>query len=1064
MRIEERKPPLIVTIDDEPTIRRSFRDYLEDADYEVDEAENGALGIELCAQKKPDLVLLDLSMPEMDGFEVLKHFTKSSPNTPIIVISGIGVVQDAVKALKLGAWDYLLKPIEDLTMLQHAVEKCLERATLIKENQLYQQNLEIEIKKRTRELDKTIKKLNTANVKLKNSENRFRTLANTSPMAIMMIQDQKPVYINPVGETITGYTFKELQKIKIEELFEDDVKEQLLKKIKTFEFEKPHYMRDEFKIITKDRSVKWVDVSGGYTELEDKLSGVISFADITKRKEYEETLKDINKELENRVSKRTSELEAANKKLQEAKPKADQATEAKSSFLANMSHEIRTPMNGVIAAVELALQEKASPEIQRFLNIIQSSGYSLLGVINDILDFSKIEAGMLELEMTNFNLDELIQDTTNPFISSAYEKNIDLLIDMDFFTPNRFVGDRLRIIQILSNLLSNAIKFTDELGTIIVGVKQDNGLLSDDQVELLFYVKDTGIGMSHEQQQKIFQPFTQADISTTRKFGGTGLGLSISKKLSTLMNGNIWVESNKDIGTTFYFSAIMKRQKAVVPKQNVLKAKEFKNLEILIVDDNPESANILTKILKSFGCNVHSAPTDENAVKIFRKQNASGKPFDLFIIDDYLPDTGSVENYRLISEIRQSPTPVILMNGLGKHSQLKHDVKQIFSCNLYKPFNARSVFDSLAFALGHSDSPYPKESKKISIPAFNYHESLQGLNILIAEDNPTNQDIASAILEKAGIHAEIAENGKDAIEAIKVREFDAVLMDVQMPIMDGFSATKTIRHELGKTTLPIIAMTAHAMKGDEEKCLMSGMNDYIAKPLNQNLLFKTIAKHTDRQSEPTGLASSVSNGSNQLQPDLPQSLPGLNIHLAMQTLGVNSNTYLKFVKRFNEFHKPLLQILKSNFESKNWDELKKMIHSIQGSASNIGGYQTREYALLLDSALNFKFNPEKDSAEIQPLFDQLYKEFDLLITSLEGLIETHFSAQHSKQIKSKTKQHSTEILKSALSDAVKKMNPKLIEAALLNMKQTSNQTVIAKIERKIFNYDYDEALELIKDL
>ena len=1048
--------PLILTIDDEPAIRRSFKDFLEDSDFVVIEAENGAVGIDLVAEKTPDLILLDLSMPEMDGFEVLNHLKKTTPHTPIIVVSGIGVIKDAVKALKLGAWDYLLKPVEDLNMLQHSVEKCLERARLIRENEAYQENLEKEVLRRTRQLDEANRELHEINIKLRSSENKFRTLADTSPMAILMIEDLKPVYINRNAQSLLGYTLQEMLEIDLTDLICEEMQQESLEKFARFNREKPAHARDVFKIVTKDGTERWIDVSGGFTELEGRKSGILSFIDISDRKAYEDTLENLNRELEKRVSRRTAELEAANKELIEAKHKADEATEAKSSFLANMSHEIRTPMNGVIAAVELALQEEAPPKIDRLLNIIQSSGYSLLEIINDILDFSKIEAGKLNLEITSFYLSDLLHDTANPFISSAFNKKIDLLIDVDTKSNFRYLGDRLRIKQVLSNLLSNAIKFTGELGTITIGVQQEDAGTTD-EISLLFSVKDTGIGMSQAEQLKIFQPFTQADISTTRKFGGTGLGLSISKKLVELMGGEIWVESSKESGTAFYFSVTVQIDDTAAAREFSLDD-DLSRLHILVLDDNPHSRGQLEKILEAFGCQVSSFYSDEEAVQYLR-QSPAGKA-DLLIVDDYIPGLNGWDSYQTLKTKPES-LPVIIMSGVGQQWEDQNPLHSAHTAILHKPFSPSTVFDALMMALKGTEAIHSLTRKDHQVAVADYQQLLGGIRILVAEDNATNQEIVQAILEKTGIDVVMVDNGQDALDAMMRETFDAVLMDVQMPVMDGFQATKQIREQDDFKTLPIIAMTAHAMKGDEEQCLDIGMNAYISKPINQSKLFQTLANCIHKENYiDTATAGTSTSDATEVSAHLR--IDGLDVAQALRNLSVDESTYTRILKRFYLHHQPLLQQLRSCFEAGNWSELKKLSHSFHGSTNNIGAYQTGQHASALELALDAE-NGADDMEKIAPLFQAFYQSIHTLLTALETFASEDPDPEEIQAI-SASERTTLKNLLSELSSALERMDPKQIKQILTRMRASCGHPQLKRIEQLVEMYEFDEALALIQQI
>ncbi|MBU3914589.1 response regulator [bacterium] len=535
-------------------------------------------------------------------------------------------------------------------------------------------------------------------------------------------------------------------------------------------------------------------------------------------------------ELEKRVLIRTAEL-------QKALEAAGAAAKAKSEFLANMSHEIRTPMNGVIAAADLALSRELSPDVKRYLEIIHSSGHSLLGIINDILDFSKIEAGKLDMEIESFQLDEVFEKLTNMFISKSVEKGIELLVDIEPETPMALIGDSLRIQQVITNLVGNAVKFTEKGGAVTIGVK--DLVKTPDQVTLKLFVKDTGLGMKPDYLAELFDPFTQADGSTTRKYGGTGLGLTISKQLIELMGGEISVESEYGKGTTFFFTLTLSRQ-PVEKEKKVIIPHDIKGLRVLTIDDCSESRAIIYKILESFGYEVELAPLGTEAIEILKTKQE--KPFDLIITDWMMPELDGIETANIIRHDLNLTTPIIMLTAYGQENEKVASEKAGINGFLTKPVNSSILFNTILNVFGKEDAHSIKKEEDLLEKASLFRDNLKGTRILLAEDNLTNQEIAVAVLEGAGIVVEIANNGKEAVDMVYRKEYDAVLMDMQMPEMDGYEATKEIRKDPRFASLPIIAMTAHAMKGDEEKCMEVGMNAYVTKPINQVLLLKTLSE------------------------------------------------------------------------------------------------------------------------------------------------------------------------------------------------------------------------------
>ncbi len=582
------------------------------------------------------------------------------------------------------------------------------------------------------------------------------------------------------------------------------------------------------------------DIHDEATHLEGQLE------DITERKLAEKALQDAYKDLEARVEGRTSELKDANENLKAAKVAADDATKAKSIFLANMSHEIRTPMNGVIAAVDLALGESPSQKIGNYLGIIQTSGNSLLNIINDILDFSKIEAGQLDLETAPFMLDDILTNVASIFAGKTFEKNIEFLLDLEKNIPCALIGDAMRLQQIVNNLVGNAIKFTDEGGAISVGVERLSRPDDPDTVLLKFYVRDTGIGISEENVKKLFQPFTQAEADTSRKFGGTGLGLTISKQLVELMNGEIWIESELGVGTFFYFTVKFKGQ----PRDNekVLSLPPaLEKLNAVLIDDNGQSRAVMSKLLRSFDYGLELYSSGQAGISALKEASAGGaKPCDLILVDWQMPEMDGMETVKVIKDELKIDVPIIMLMGFGREDERKRAEKMGVKYFAIKPLEPSSFFNAVLEAFGKTQEEPKLKGASMRMELDAYKEKLSGMSVLVAEDNPVNQQIAKAIFKKAGIVVDIAKNGQEAVDMLDAKDYEAVFMDMQMPVMDGYEATGVIREDSRFSNLPIIAMTANAMKGDEEKCIEAGMDGYVSKPIKQDILFSTLLRMTGK--------------------------------------------------------------------------------------------------------------------------------------------------------------------------------------------------------------------------
>jgi two-component system sensor histidine kinase/response regulator len=585
-------------------------------------------------------------------------------------------------------------------------------------------------------------------------------------------------------------------------------------------------------IYLKTRAIDWID------ELSEVSLVLAICMSIFSMRRWRETKAEV-------VRRRHIELE-----LLSARDAAQAGNVAKSTFLATMSHEIRTPMNGILGMTELVLDSELTSEQRENLGLVRLSAESLLSIINDILDFSKIEAGKLEIESIPFDLRESLGETMKALSFRADQKGLELVYDVEPNVPEAVLGDPGRIRQILINIIGNAIKFTSR-GEIFVRVEEEyqRSKISS----LHFAIKDTGVGVAAEKQKSIFEPFSQADGSMSRKYGGTGLGLAICVNLASLMNGRVWMESEIGHGSTFHFTVKLNVQDAPSTRAEPLPPDQLRNLPVLIVDDNLTNRRVLHGMLSRWGMRPTAVDGGRPALQALEVAKSTGHAFPLILLDGQMPD---MDGFALAAEIRNTPglvgAAIMMLTSAGHLGDAARCRELGISAYLVKPIRQADLLAGICQVLNESSK---KEVEKLAAQLVTRH-TLQAdrnrLNILLAEDNIVNQTLAMRLLEKRGYKVTVAANGRDAVNAFERGSFDAILMDVQMPEMDGFEATAAIREKerSGGGHIPIIAMTAHAMKGDQERCLAAGMDGYISKPIRTSEMFATIEALSGQRSEP----------------------------------------------------------------------------------------------------------------------------------------------------------------------------------------------------------------------
>jgi PAS domain S-box-containing protein len=662
-----------------------------------------------------------------------------------------------------------------------------------------------------------------------------------------------------------------------------------------------------------------------------------------------------------------AERKAAELAMAEARRAAEEAAKAKSDFLANMSHEIRTPMNAIIGMAQLALQTELNAAQRNYVDKVHRSAVNLLGIINDILDFSKVEAGKMVLEHARFRLDEVMDQLASLIGIKTEDKGLELLFHLGLEIPGALIGDSLRLGQVLLNLSNNAVKFT-ERGEVVVGVER--GATTAEGMELRFWVRDSGIGMTPDQMGQLFQPFSQADSSTTRKYGGTGLGLAISKVLVELMGGRIWVESEPGRGSTFHFTA-----QFGLPAEPALPWRAARDawagMRVLVVDDHEAAREITADIAQRLGLTVSVAQDGRAALDAVLEAEARGKPFHLLLIDWKMPVMDGVETLRQLTARHLVQVPAaIMVTAYGREEALGEAQKKgvALECVLTKPVMPAQLIEAIGQAAGKR-ATVERRAGPDAAERSRLVERLAGARVLLVEDNEINQELAVEWLRHAGIEAELANNGLEALDRlVQHSRFDAVLMDCQMPVMDGYEATRRIRGELKLADLPVIAMTANAMAGDRERALAAGMNDYLAKPVDVDQLFRILASWIRPRT-----------GSNRLPlppeprsetPPLPH-LPGIDVAAGLTATMDNPSLYRSLLLRFASGQEQFAAAYR--LAQANGDEASAelLAHTLKGLAATIGAKSVAVAAGELEKVTRKRADAVTLAARLQDLSEEL---------------------------------------------------------------------------------------------
>jgi PAS domain S-box-containing protein len=1025
MDITHIKGGVILIVDDNPMNLATLFDFLSRMGFTVLVAQSGEDALDLVQENQPDIILLDILMPGIGGFETCLRLKASdkTKDIPVIFVSSLSETVDKIKGFQAGAVDYITKPF------QH--EEVLARVT----THLKIKKLQIRLERKNAWLKKEIAERMRAEKVIRENERFLMSISDSFPIQIAYV-DSNQVYrfVNRLYETKYHMPRDRIIGRSIKDVVGDDLYSAISPYIERVMNGEPVSYETR-----QTHEGKEMDLFISYIPNMDDQGGVSGFYGL---------IQDI------------SERKCMERDLFQAKEMAESASQAKGDFLANMSHEIRTPMNAIVGLTYLTLNTDLTERQRGYLNKIRASAQILLGILNDILDFSKIEAGKLKLESTHFDLEEVLKNLSDMIVTPAEEKGIEIGIYVEEDVPRALIGDPLRLGQILINLTSNAVKFTETGGIFIRVTCQDPGA---SPVELTFSVRDTGIGIPEDMISSLFDPFTQADESTTRKFGGTGLGLSICKRFTEMMGGKIWAENNPDRGAAFSFTA---RFKPVLEKRDLPEIpKKFQGKRVLVADDNPDTLHILTDLLGALLFEPVPVSSGNEALMELEKTTPD-QSFELALIDWKMPVMDGIKTIEFINQMPLSPKPrILLMTGFG---QSLPDDSGPFDAILHKPITRSELIQTLLTALEQPE----KQASRMPPAAGGYSDRLKhirGAKILVVEDNKINQVVARELLETSGLRVEVAGGGREALAAVKSADFDLIFMDVQMPDMDGYTATKQIREYQSSQgnavnppirRTPIIAMTARSLSGDRQECIAAGMDDYVSKPIDPDQMFSVLVKWI----QPMNPAS-VPPPSLQPEPpisdtglSLPEILPGIDIQNGLKRLFDNQKLYLQLLMDFHASYETAAIRIRKALAEKDHDAARHLAHTLKGVTGHLGTDELHKAVCGMEEGIR------ENRGEV--FLDPFEKALNQVITSIRCL-KTDASCPAGEAEAAQSDLSETGVLLKQTNDLLEAWDIRAVSHTEILQKQLQGRVpddIMRKFQTHVRDFEFDEARKTMDDI